>query len=421
MKESSVDRRDFLRTMAAGLTVIFTEEELRAARVYPPAVVEGPPVKFGLVGAGQWGREILSTLARIESAQVSAVCDTYEPFLKRASEVAPKAATMADYRKLLESSDVEAVIVATPTHMHREIAVAALQAGKHVYCEAPLAGSVDDARAIAMAARQATKVKFQAGLQGRSNALYRHVLQFVRSGVLGSQAQVVSQWNKKQSWRRTAPTNSREKAVNWRLSKETSTGIAGEIGIHQIDFVDWYLKALPAAVSGFGSINNWNDGRDVPDTVQLVLEYPNNVRMVFTATLTSSFSDAFTLFQGADGSLMMRENRGWLVKEADSPLLGWEVYARKETVHNETGICMVADSTKLIEEGKEPGKEGALEPTQTAISLAFQNFIHSIREDKPIACNEAEGFNSTVVGIKANEAILAGTRIALPVQLFELK
>jgi predicted dehydrogenase len=418
MKESSVDRRDFLRTMAAGLTVFFTEEELMAARVYPPLSIDGPPVKFGLVGAGQWGREILSTLSRLQTAQVTSICDTYEPYLKRGVEVAPKAATVTDYRKLLESAEVEAVIVATPTHLHKEIALAALQAGKHLYCEAPLAGSIEDAKAIATAAQQASKVKFQAGLQGRSNALYRHVLQFVRSGVLGSQAMISGQWNKKQSWRRTAPTNSREAQVNWRLMKDTSTGLAGEVAIHQFDFVDWYLKTLPTAVTGFGSINNWRDGREIPDTIQAVLEYPNNVRMIFNATLASSFSDAFTLFQGADSSLMMRENRGWLVKEADSPLLGWEVYARKENIHNETGICMVADSTKLIEEGKEPGKEGALEPTQTALSLAMQNFISSIREDKPTACGPVDGFNSTVVAIKTNEAVMSGSKIIIPNQSY---
>ena len=67
--------------------------------------------------------------------------------------------------------------------------------------------------------------------------------------------------------------------------------------------------------------------------------------MVFTSTLASSFSDSYSLFQGSNSSLMLREKRGWLMKEADSPLLGWEVYARKEPIHEETGICMIADPT----------------------------------------------------------------------------
>src|SRR5262249_35133026 len=159
---------------------------------------------------------------RSPSAQVTAICDNYEAAVTKAKEIAPKATGFADYRKLLESPDVEAVIVATPTYQHKEIALAALQAGKHLYCEAPLAASVEDARAIALAAGQAPKLKFQAGLQGRSNSLYKHVSKFVKTGVLGTPAQVVAQWNKKQSWRRMAPSPEREQNLNWRLSKATS-------------------------------------------------------------------------------------------------------------------------------------------------------------------------------------------------------
>ncbi|MDX2034858.1 MAG: Gfo/Idh/MocA family oxidoreductase [Blastocatellia bacterium] len=421
MNTDSTERRDFLKgAMAAGLMVLFTEEELLAAGIGRRAPIDGPPVKIGLIGAGAWGKEILSTLSRLPMAEVRFLSDPYEPAMKKGLEIAPRAATAVDYRKLLEASDVEAVIIATPTHKHKEIALAALQAGKHVYCEAPLANTIEDARAIAVAA-QATKVKFQGGLQGRSNAIYGHILQFVRSGVLGTRAQIVAQWNRKQSWRRPAPTAERERELNWRLNRQVSVGLAGEIGLHQFDLASWYLKALPISVQGLGSILNWNDGRDVPDTIHTVLEYPNNVRMIHTSTLVSSFSDAFTVFEGSDSSLMLRENRGWMVKEADSPLLGWEVYAKKETIHNETGICMVADATKLLEQGKEPGKDGALEPTQTPLSLAMQNFIRSIRENEPPVCGPIEAWQATVIGIKAHEAVMSGGQVALPKSLFDLK
>lgn len=420
MDDDSIDRRDFLKGAGAGLVVLLTEGESLAAGLIQESAPVGPPVRFGLVGVGQWGREILSTLSRLPSAQITAICDTYEPYLKKGQEIAPKAATLADYRKLLESPDVEAVVIATPSHLHKEIALAALQAGKHIYCEAPLATTIDDARAVALAGEQAAKLKFQAGLQGRSNALYQHVSQFVRTGVLGTTAHVAAQWNKKQSWRRVAPTPEREQELNWRLSRKTSAGLLGEVGIHQLDLVNWYLNGLPVAVTGFGAVTNWDDGRDVPDTVQCILEYPKNVRTIFSSTLASSFSDAYTLFQGSNSSLVMREKRGWMVKEADSPLLGWEVYARKETIHNETGICMVADATKLIEAGKEPGKDGPLEPTQGALSRALENFARHIREGTKPACGPLEGYRAAVVVIKANEAILSGTRIVYQKSWFEL-
>ncbi|MBK9315580.1 MAG: Gfo/Idh/MocA family oxidoreductase [Acidobacteria bacterium] len=421
MKNDRFDRRDFLKTATAGFALLLTEEELRAAGAIQDDPIPGPPLKIGVIGAGLWGRDILTTLSRQPAAQVTAISDIYEPYLKKGLEVAPKASGQADYRRLIESPEVEAVVVATPTHQHKEIVLAALQAGKHVYCEAPLANTVEDARAIAQAALQVPKQVFQAGLQGRSNPLYRHVLQFVKTGVLGNAAYVTAQWNKKQSWRRVAPTPEREKEMNWRLSHKTAAGLIGEIGLHQLDLINWYLGGLPAAVQGFGSITNWNDGREAPDTIQTIFEYPAGVRAVYTSTLTSSFSDSFTTFQGSNSSLIMREKRSWMVKEADSALLGWEVYARKETVHNETGIAMVADATKLIEEGKEPGKEGPVEPAKDSLNMAFEYFIRSIRAgDKPV-CDPKVGYQATVIGIKANEAILSGARVVLDSALFELK
>jgi predicted dehydrogenase len=397
-----------------------TEEELAKGNPIGVTKPEGPPVKFGVIGAGQWGREILSTLSRLDSALVTAICDTYQPYLNKGREIAPGAILLSDYRRLLDSAEVEAVIVATPSHLHREPVLAAIQSGKHVYCEAPLATSVEDARAIALAASEASKLTFQAGLQGRSNGLYQHVSKFVKSGVLGSPVSVVAQWNKKQSWRRAAPTPERESEINWRLSSRTSAGLLGEIGIHQLDLINWYLKSLPIAVTGFSSITSWNDGRDVPDTVHAIFDYPGGVRASFSSTLASSFSDSYSLFQGTNSSLMMREKRGWLVKEADSPLLGWEVYARKEEIHSETGICMVADATKLIAAGKEPGKEGPVEPARDALYRAFEDFTRSIRVGSRPECGATEGFQAAVVAIKANEAARLGTRLLYQGSMFEL-
>jgi predicted dehydrogenase len=197
-----------------------------------------------------------------------------------------------------------------------------------VYCEKPLASTLDDARAIAKAAGE-SKLHVMGGVQGRSNALWAHVAKFVKSGVLGDATLVRAQWNRKDSWRRTAPTPEREGALNWRLARATSSGLMGEIGLHQIDLISQYLGAVPTAVTGFGATLAWRDGREVPDTVQCVFEYPRSVRAVFTATLASSFSGAHAVFQGSQSSLLIREARAWLVKEADSPLLGWEVYARE--------------------------------------------------------------------------------------------
>jgi predicted dehydrogenase len=420
MMADETSRRDFLKTTAGTLLVVFTQEELAKAAIIQEATPVSPAVKLAVIGIGQWGKEILSSLSRLPSAQVVAICDSYEPATKKGQEIAPKSTVIADYRRVLESADVEAVVIATPSHQHREIALASIQAGKHVYCEAPLAATVEDARAIALAAQQSAKLKFQTGLQGRSNALYNHILKFVKSGALGTPVQVTAQWNKKQSWRRMAPTPERETDLNWRLSSKSSSGLIGEIGVHHLDLAMWFLKSLPTSASGTGTIAHWKDGRELADTVQCIIEFPASVRMIYSSTLASSFSDSFTLFQGSNSSLMMREKQGWMIKEADSPLLGWEVYARKEQIHNETGIAMVADATKILEAGKEPGKE-ALSPTQDALTRALDEFARSIRGDSKVACGALEGYQAAVAAIKANEAIVAGSKVVFDKSSFELK
>jgi len=402
---SAVDRRSFLKSTAGTLTLLLSREGLGSARMTPPLAVPGPPLRLGIVGLGPRGREILDAIGRTEAVQAAAICDVYEPLLTRARASAPKAASTGEWRRLLDSTDVEAIVIATPTPAHREIAVAALQAGKHVYCEAPLAASPEDARAIAAAAGSAKGLVFQGGLQGRSNALYRHVRQFVKSGVLGDVAAVHAQWNRRDSWRRAAPAPERERALNWRLDA-ASPGLMGEIGIHPIDLVSQYLEATPVVVGGSGTIAAWRDGRNTPDTAACVLRFGRH-RAEVRATLASSFGGADVVFQGSNSSLLLKENRAWLIKEADSPLLGWEVYARKESVHDETGIALVADATKLLQAGKEPGKDGPVEPETPALVLALEAFAAAIRTGAPCPCGPVESCAATEAALAANAAVLS--------------
>ncbi|MBI3909325.1 MAG: Gfo/Idh/MocA family oxidoreductase, partial [Armatimonadetes bacterium] len=127
----NLSRRDFLRE-AGSLTLVMALTPDRAAA---PASA-GPPVPCAVIGTGQHGREILSRLSRLGNAPVVAICDVDQINLNRGRQAAPGAATFTDYRPLLETQrDVQAVFVATPTHTHRPIVTAGLQAGKHVYCE----------------------------------------------------------------------------------------------------------------------------------------------------------------------------------------------------------------------------------------------------------------------------------------------
>ena len=262
---------------------------------------------------------------------------------------------------MLDNKAISAVIVATPTHLHKQIVLDALQAGKHVYCEAPLAHTVEDARAIAKAARDNKKSYFQAGLQQRSDPELIHILNFVRAGAAGRPVMARSQYHRKNSWRRSSPNAEFERALNWRLRKETSPGLPGEIGIHSYDSAGWFMNRRPTAVTGFASTLLWNDGREIPDTVQTVVDFTQGARLMYDATLANSFDSEYDLYYGTMATVMLRDRRGWMFKEVDSPLLGWEVYAKKENFFKEVGIVLAANATKLAAQG-----ETALIDTQVA-------------------------------------------------------
>lgn len=447
-----VNRRDFIAgsslaavmAMMGGVPLVAQESAPASGPDYT-----GARVKVGLIGLGAWGRDILSMLGRLPQADVAVICDNYPAFLRRSGRNAPGAAQEADYTALLNNPEIDAVIIATPTQDHRDIAIAALQAGKHVYCEAPLANTIEDARAIARAAHAAPSLVFQAGLQMRADSQRLFLLPFIRSGAIGRWIMARMQYCKKESWRVAAPTPEREQEMNWRLDAKESLGLAGEIGIHPLDQVTWFKDQRPVAVSGEGSIRLWDDGRTVPDTVHVHLEFPDMVRGYFDATLASSYGGEAETYHGSDATVLMRESstRGssaWMFKEVDSPLLGWEVYASKEQFHEDTGIVLKVGGSiqKNMDAGTanpEPVKPPLYHSLKafltncSAVNVARSDFVEMFGAEDPQAvadhlaevkrvpaADALEGFRATVLAIKANEAVVGGKRIVLQDEWFEL-
>jgi predicted dehydrogenase len=418
-------RRDFLRKGSlASMAAMVGGIELHAA----PVRRTGPAyrrlhgderVACGIIGFGEWGREIAATLGRIENARVAAISDSFPVMLQRAQRSFPEAARHEDYRALLDDPAIGAVLIATPTHLHRDIAIAALAAGKHVYCEAPLAHTLEDTRAIAEAARAAPGQVFQCGLKYRSNPQHRNVFQFIRSGAIGRGAGARAQWHRKLSWRRASATTARERELNWRLDAALSPGIIGEIGIHQVDTAGWILHGRPVAVTGSGQLLHWRDGRSVPDTIQAVFEFDSGVHLTYTAMLANSFDGEYDMFYGSDGTVMLRDSKAWLFKEVDAPLLGWEVYARKDRFFREVGVAMVADATKLEAQGIDPTKDDP--NVETPLYYALEEFLdNNVNGPFPPSAGYAHGYQATVVALKANEAITGNTRVVIDDALFAI-
>jgi len=129
----------------------------------------------------------------------------------------------------------QAVFIATPSHQHRDLAIAALQAGKHVYCEAAMATDDRGCPGHRQSGPATRGQVFQPGLTLRSDPQRHFLLQFIRTGAIGKTVMARAQWHKKQSWRYASANPEREKEINWRLSKAHSLGLAGEIGCHHFE------------------------------------------------------------------------------------------------------------------------------------------------------------------------------------------
>lgn len=450
LSSSGIDRRDFLAAggTASAFMALFRAMEARAQEAPEGLRADAtPPIKCGVIGCGPRGREVISTLALLPSAPLVAVCEHYPALLSRAQRSAPKAKAYATHAELLADKEVEAVIIATPTHQHRQIVADALKAGKHIYCEAPLAHTVEDTLAIAASAKANPRFNFQSGLQLRSEPQRHFLLPFIRAGGLGSTIKARVQWHKKQSWRQISPNAEREKEINWRLDQKLSPGLMGELGLHQADEVSWFYNMRPRAVTGFGSLTKWkDDGRKVPDSVQAVFEYPGGVHLSQELTIANSFDSEYELFYGTDSAIMLRGTKAWMFKETDAPLIGWEVYARKDQFFSETGIALVANATKLA------AKEDAvvLSPFQNTplyyaleafaynthqVKSAVEDFVQTfgesdaatvaehlskLKESRLPAADVVDGAQATVVALKANESILTGKRIEFQDEWFKI-
>ncbi len=408
-----MDRRSFIATSTGMVSAIIAST--MTDELY--AFSQGETVNAAVIGVGRQGRVILGELAKFPMVKVTSVCDISSRRLKSARRRAKGAKTYEDYRQLLDQEkDLTVVFVCTPTHRHAEIAVDCLSAGKHVYCEAPLAGTIEDAKRIAAAEKKSSLV-FHVGLQFRSNPIYRLARQFMLSGAIRDCVSLRSQYRAKTSWRTPTSDPSREKEANWRLYEESSTGLPGEIGTHQFDVMSWFLNKLPVSVSGYGTNLHHRDGREIPDTVHCSMKWDSGLRLGYEATVASSYGGRFEEFVGTMGAIKLIGDFGWLFKEADAPTQGWEVYAVRQSFHKEQGITLIADATKLAKQGKL--KEGVGLP-HPPIHYGVSAFLTSVTTKKQSACSAALGLRSAVLGIKAHQAVMEEKEIVFEDDWFKV-
>lgn len=407
MSDGQPSRRDFMVQAAGALTAYAVVPDLAGATSPVPT----PPLKVGLIGAGRQGRAIVAELQKMAGVELCAVCDTVAGRLDAMLGRVKGAEGFADHRALLgQRPDVAALVVATPTHLHRAIVDDALGAGRHVYCESPLASTVDDCRAIAAAASRATTV-CQAGFQGRSNPTYKRAQTLVRSE-LRDLVSIEARSHRKTSWRFPSSDPSLERLVNWRLDPDVSTGLAGEVAAQQLDVAHWFSGTYPVRIEGRGEIRHHKDGRTVPDTIDLHLRWADGLALQYHATLANSYGAQTETFYGVNGTIRLAWTHGWLFKEPDAPTQGWEVYATRQQHFNSEGIVLIANATQLAAQGDLKAGIGLPHPS---LYYALEDFVRSATTGAPVACSAEEGARASIIGILANQAVIGRAPVDVPV------
>jgi predicted dehydrogenase len=327
MSENKQSRRGFIvdsarGAVAAGLTL--------SASSWNKVLGANDRVRLGVIGTGLRGGDVMSVFQKFPEVEVAALCDCYDQHLKQALEkTAGKAKTYSEYRQLLDSKDVDAVLIATPDHWHTRMAIDAVQAGKDVYVEKPLTYTIEEGHAIIKAVKASDRV-FQVGLQQRSGSHYFEAKRdIVDAGKLGKVTFVRTWWHgngyhlRKPNftekpagldWKAfLGPLKYREfnahQFYNWRAYLDFGGGQITDLFTHWIDVVHWYMgDDLPISATAAGGVYNYKDGRTAPDTIHIQLEYPREWVATFEATLVPGARGEGIEFNGTEGRLQIDRN-----------------------------------------------------------------------------------------------------------------
>ncbi len=295
-------RRSFLhRAIAAGVLLpaggLLAQEDARKkrreARRNRPVKQDAPSerLNLGIIGVAGRGGE---NLHEVSSQNIVVLCDVDRSRLAEAKKVHPQAHAYTDFRRLLDHTELDAIVVSTPDHMHAIPAYRALKLGLHVYCEKPLAHTVAEVRALRKAAAE-SRCATQMGTQIHAGENYRRVVEIVKSGQLGEIRRVhvwmggrpipgkrVAEGTPPEHvdydlWLGPAPYRPYHPShfhYNWRYWFDFGGGILADFGCHFMDLPHWALDLrAPASVEATG-VKDYEGDNDVPGKQQVEYRYP---------------------------------------------------------------------------------------------------------------------------------------------------
>ena len=482
-KEKAVDRRKFLRGVATLPSVGAlayasyreggrTKDRLQGLGVKgasAPQVREAgggssqDTIRVGIIGTGIRGKLLMVAAGFAQSHQLregetrgtdgqpplnirfTAVCDAYQPYLDWGLEASGGTAKpYRDYRQLLESPEVDAVIIATPDHWHAPMTIAAARAGKHVYVEKCFTHQVAETIETVKAVKD-NGVILQLGHQFRSSPAERKPREIVESGLLGQVSLIQTFTNRNTSagaWRYRIPAEAGPHNIDWsaflgnapavdfdparffqwRRYWDYGTGLSGDMFTHEWDTVDSIMGDLgiPATAAASGGIYRWKDGRDVPDLYQVTYEYPDrDLTLVYNATLASSWKRG-KLFLGSDAAMDLTEGvqvyadaRSKRFREA---IEKGEIEIERPLVSYLPGgdwqLEAITSATRRWTLAK--GLLYTVTPSGEVVNTTYlhlRDWLEAIRGKRPASCNEDVAFREAITAHMGTLSLKWGCRV----------
>ena len=325
-----MNRRSFLQTAAkvtAGASILGAEPLLVHASA-PAKRGKNDQLQLALIGAGIQGQSDTRWALQVPGVKLVAVADCYDGRLAHAKELwGNDLFTTRDYGEILARKDVDAVLIATPDHWHKQAAVDAMHAGKDVYLEKPMIHVYPDGPAIIDAARSSGRI-LQVGSQRVSSIVYAKAKELLASGAIGKLNMVSARWDRNSSmgaWNYTVPLDaspetcdwprfegtapkmpfSAERFFQWRKWNDYGSGVAGDLFVHLFSGTHFITGAHgPTRAMATGGLRYWKDGRDANDVLLALLDYPEG----FNLSLRVNFVDGGEesegfLFTGSEGQM----------------------------------------------------------------------------------------------------------------------
>ena len=433
----NTSRRNFIQKMAAGVAgAAVAPAVLHAGNTADQQVSikretktsANDTIRLALIGAGGMGLADANTAITVPGVKLVAACDLYDGRLADAKRIyGNDIFTTRDYKEIISRKDVDAVIVATPDHWHKDISVDAMNSGKAVYCEKPMVHSVSEGAAV-LEAQNRNKVVFQVGSQGLSSLGNEKAKELLAQGAIGKLNYAEGFWARNSpegAWQYAIPADGNEKNVDWkrflhkykqipydanrffrwRCYKDYGTGVSGDLFVHLFSSLHFITNSKgPQKIMAMGGLRYWKDGREVPDVLMGMFDYPDTPEHpAFNLSLRVNFVDGtadstYLRLVGSEGSMNVEWDRVTLFRNRGYSGANDPLAATKLNKNNASGYerkRMVAPYS--TEFNAEKGYKGAHYDH-------FQNFFDAIRQKKLSVEDALFGYRAAAPALLCNDS-----------------